>query len=138
MSTQSASTSIGRGSMLFSLHEQNADTIQAYNKYFSYALIFKVNKRDYYKYKAGYACLIFISSPKSDRCNDCHTFLPASATPKAIPACWAYRDTLSLQTDRSTMTVHNTFLSGQCAIQEVTGINLNARFVGIDIKHNTR
>ena len=45
---------------------------------------------------------------------------------------------LSLQTDRSTMTVHNTFLSGQCAIQEVTGINLNARFVGIDIKHNTR
>lgn len=36
------------------------------------------------------------------------------------------------------MTVHDTFLSGQCAIQEVTSINLNARFVGIDIKHNTR
>ena len=45
---------------------------------------------------------------------------------------------LRLQTDGRTMTVHDTFLSGQCAIQEVTGINLNARFVGIDIKHNTR
>ena len=40
--------------------------------------------------------------------------------------------------DGRTMTVHDTFLSGQCAIQEVTGINLNARFVGIDIKYNTR
>ncbi len=45
---------------------------------------------------------------------------------------------LRLQTDGRTMTVHDTFLSGQCAIQEVTGINLNARLVGIDIKHNTR
>ena len=44
---------------------------------------------------------------------------------------------LSLQTDRSTLIVSNTFLSGQRTIKEVSGIYLNSRFIGIYIQYNT-
>ena len=64
-------------------------------------------------------------------------FSPGRNTHEAIQACWAYPDISESPDIQKREVVFGIFLSGLCAIQEVSGVNLDSRFVCINFQFDT-